>query len=93
MQLEIDFAGGSEAEFNQWHAQRCEALLQMARKLGLPLAHPVEVWLLDGVRLRGVLRLAEETLFIDDALEPALELMVDGVRFTPAEIQSCVRQD
>jgi hypothetical protein len=93
MQLEIDFAGGSEAGFNQWHLQRREALLQLARKLGLPISHPVEVWLLDGVRLRGVLRLPEEILFIDDARDPILELVVDGVRFKPAEIQSCVRQD
>jgi hypothetical protein len=65
----------------------------LARKLDLPLGHPVEVWLVDNVRLRGVLRLREECLFLPEFGEGNLQFVVDGVAFTVGEMESCVRTD
>ena len=66
---------------------------ELARQMGLPLEHPVEVWLRGGIRLRGKLRLREEMLFVQSEKESGLSLVVDGVPFTWAEIESCVRLD
>lgn len=42
-----------------WQQQRLQATKQISQKLGLPLGHEVELRLLDGVILRGRLRLRE----------------------------------
>ena len=82
-------AGGLAA----WRAARKQAGHALALRLGLPLNHPVEVWLRGGIRLRGTLRLREEVLFPERESADALALVVDQVVFTPAEIESCVRLD
>jgi hypothetical protein len=66
---------------------------ELARQMGLPLEHPVEVWVRGGVRLRGLLRLREKILFIQEEKETGLALVVDGVPFKWEEIESCVRLD
>jgi len=76
-----------------WREQRVEAHRRLARELGLPLDHAVEVWLRGNIRLRGTLRLRNETLFVDEVSGGELELEVDGVPFTPGEMESCVRMD
>ena len=38
--------------------------------MGLPLNQPAEVWLKGGIRLRGVLRLKEEQLFVPEHRDP-----------------------
>nr|WP_321349206.1 hypothetical protein [uncultured Methanoregula sp.] len=59
--------------------------------MGLPLNQRAEVWLKGGIRLRGVLKLKEEQLFVAEKRDPRLELAVDGVSFLAAEIESWVR--
>ena len=93
-QGELDFSGGNAGEgYSRWQAQRKLALVELARKLNLPLQHQVEVWLLGGIRLRGKLQLQEETLFIQEDQVQALALRVDQVPFTMSEMESCVRLD
>jgi hypothetical protein len=91
-QFEFDFqavTGGGDG-LRAWRQQRQAARDQLARRLGLPLGRRVEVRLADGVILRGVLGLAEETLFPDRADLARLELVVDGVGFRQSELEACV---
>ena len=60
---------------------------------GLPLGHRVEVWLRGNIQLRGRLRLKDEVLFIEESAVNHLELVVENVPFTHAEMESCVRLD
>ena len=93
-QLEIEFnSAGSDQGFRAWHEQRRASMKRLAESLGLPLGHPVEVWLRGGVRLRGVLRLREEQLFVEEARAHQLDLVVDRVPFKAVEIESCIRTD
>ncbi len=93
-QLGFDFDSSSPNDgVSAWRDQRLSARRQLARTLGLPLDHPVEVWLRGNIRLTGTLRLREETLFVDERPGPKLELEVDGVPFAPGEMESCVRLD
>jgi hypothetical protein len=64
-----------------------------AQKLNLPLGHPTEIWLRGGIRLRGVLRLANDVLFIEEQRVLNLPLVLEGITFTYSEIESCVRLD
>jgi hypothetical protein len=79
--------------YTQWQASRRMAVEALARKMNLPLGHQVEVWLNGGVRLRGVLRLKNETMFIEEERVRHLELTVDHVPFTYRDLESCVRTD
>jgi hypothetical protein len=79
--------------YDEWIAGRKLAAQELARQLGLPLNHQVEVWLRGGIRLKGLLRLHEEILFMDQERIRHLELTVDRVSFTYREIESCVRLD
>jgi hypothetical protein len=93
-QLEMRFGEDPEERgYNQWQKQRRRTLEKLTRQMGLPLNHAAEVWLKGGVRLRGVLKLKEEQLFVDEKRDMKLELTVDGVSFTAAEIESWVRMD
>ncbi len=93
-QLEINFDNPQEQEgYDQWQAHRRRAKQQLAQNLGLPIGHQVEVWLRDGIRLRGLLHLKEDPLFIEVKRDFTLEVLIDGVSFTTAEIESCVRLD
>jgi hypothetical protein len=86
-------AGPSEDGYARWLAARSVTAAALARQTNLPLEHKVEVWLHGQVRLRGILRLREEQLFIDEDRVRHLELMVDHVPFTYREMESCVRLD
>jgi hypothetical protein len=93
-QIEIDFtAAGAGNGYTRWQEQRQAALRQLALQMGLPLGRNVVVRLRDGVELSGLLRLKEEKLFIEETRDFSLELIVDGVEFTAAEIEACVRTD
>jgi hypothetical protein len=91
-QLNFD-TGAPPAGYNQWVAGRKMAAQELARRLGLPLNHQVEVWLHGGIQLKGILRLREEIPFMDEERMRHLELTVDRVPFTYREIESCVRLD
>ena len=93
-QREFSFAARqSEQGYSRWLAVRRVAAQELARRIGLPLGHEVEVWLSGGIRLRGKLRLREEVLFIEEDRVRHLELVVDHVEFTYREMESCVRLD
>ena len=93
-QSEFDFeAQTTDRGYVQWLSARRLAAVELARRMNLPLGHRVEVWLPDGIRLRGELRLQEEMLFIPEDRVRHLELLVDGVKFTYREMESCVRLD
>lgn len=93
-QFEFDFDRvSSEAGYHRWQEKRRATLQKLARRMGLPIGHRVEVWLRDGVRLRGMLLLEEHGLWVEARRDFGLKLVVDGVSFTAAEIESCVRQD
>jgi hypothetical protein len=92
----------SEFDFDQpgpgdgleiWRQQRERTLHRLARRLGLPLGRQVEVWLKDGVKLRGRLELKESMLLLETVDERNLQLAVDRVAFRYSEVESCVRQD
>ena len=93
-QLNLDFSSGApEQGYARWQAERRAARQQLARKMGLPLGQNVEVRLLSGIVLRGRLALRDEMLFVPEKRDFNLEFVVDGVPFTAAEIESCVRQE
>jgi len=93
-QGELDFdSDGTESGYTNWLAGRKVAAEELAQRLGVPLGHSVEIWLFGGVRLRGTLRLQEETLLIEEEHVRHLGLEVDHVAFTIREIESCVRLD
>jgi len=93
-QNEFNFDADETARgYTQWLGGRRVAAEELARRINLPLGHPVEVWLYGGVRLRGKLRLREEMLFIEDDHIRHLEFVVDRVTFALREMESCVRLD
>jgi hypothetical protein len=93
-QGEFSFEGsGSPQGYDHWLAGRRMAAEELARRMGLPLGHQVEVWLVGGIRLRGKLRLQEEMVFIEEERVRHLGLVVAEVTFTYREMESCVRTD
>ena len=53
----------------------------------------MEVELKDGIRLKGMLRLREDLLWVEAKRDPRLELTVSDVVFTAGDVASCVRLD
>ena len=94
-QGEFDFnATGDQSDgLDSWRAGFERSKRELAATMGLPLDRPVEIWLKGEIRLRGVLKLYENRLFVEAKRDFSLELVVDGVKFTAAEIESCVRLD
>jgi len=86
---------GSESGdgLSRWHAERRAAKRALADKLGLPLDSEVEVWLHDGIRLRGRLTLCEEKLFVEETRNVRLQLRIGKQSFEYGEIDSCVKTD
>jgi hypothetical protein len=93
LQSEFDFdqpsAGGDGVE--RWHRQRERAIHRLARRLGLPIEHEVEVWLKNGMRLRGHLKLRESMLLVETVDQDSLELVIERANFRYSEMESCVR--
>lgn len=94
-QLGLNFSRETDATdgLARWHEERQAALRDLAQKLGLPLDHPAEVVLQGGIRLRGILRLAQEELFREPKRDLRLQLRIDRCTFLPTEMESCVRLD
>jgi hypothetical protein len=95
MELQDDLPPGDGRAhgLETWREERREASHALAQRLGLPLDHPVELWLRGGIRLRGILRLREAPLFHEDLDSAALFLTVDHTPFKAEEIESCMRLD
>jgi len=91
-QLNLEVEGEADG-YTHWLAGRRLAVNEMARRLNLPLGHQVEVWLADGICLRGQLRLQEEVLFIEEERVRHLQLRIDRTCFDYRDLESCVRLD
>jgi hypothetical protein len=91
-QSEFVFETNADAS-NIWRQRREQDLSALARRVGLPIGHQAEVWLAGGIRLRGLLELELDTMFLSDEKATALELRIEGVTFRVAEMESCVRTD
>lgn len=90
-QSEFNFEADRRPDgYDSWVMSRRLAARDLAHRLNLPLNRQVEVWLRGGIRLRGLLRLKEEELFIEEDRLRHLEFTVDGVSFTYRELESCV---
>jgi hypothetical protein len=93
-QGELNLDGANNAGgYIQWLESRQVATAEVARRLGLPIGHVVEVWLVGGIRLRGKLALQEDVLFIEEERVRHMGLRVDNISFTWRELESCVRID
>src|SRR5438477_12190076 len=74
-----------------WRGEREQATHALAIKLGLPIGHPVEVLLKDGVVLRGKLRVGEVLSDLEKFDRNKVAMQVESVIFFFSEIESCVR--
>ena len=74
-----------------WRETRLLEQVALARRVGLPLGALVEVWLKNGIRLRGTLRLREEWLNSEEVRLAEIRLEVESVAFLYKEMESCVR--
>jgi len=94
-QNDMDFSGQSQPNdgHTAWQRQRQQARSLVSQRLGLPLGHDAEVRLLDGVVLRGTLRLREELLFFELQDLGNVELAIGRATFRQSEVESCVRLD
>ncbi len=91
-QGELNFQGESaEAGYSEWIIVRNMAAEAAAQKLNLPIGHETEVWLRNGIRLKGKLRLSNDLLFVEETQIKTLPLVIDGVTFSFSELESCVR--
>ncbi len=81
-QIQLDFGSGDGNGYAAWQKQTAERRRELARKLGLPIGHRIEVELRCGQILRGHLRLREP---LGKDLKSSLELEVDGVTFPPTD--------
>lgn len=86
-------AASNSDGYAQWIAARQLTADAAAAKLNLPLGHRCEVWLRNGIRLRGVLRLVNEILFIEENRLRELPLTLDHINFKFNEMDSCLRLD
>lgn len=81
-QIQLNFSSGDGKGFAAWQKETTERRRELARKLGLPIGHRVEVELRCGQILRGHLRLREA---LEKRPDKNVELEVDGVTFPPTD--------
>ncbi len=92
-EFQFDAPGATVDGVSLWQRQRAETARRLALRLGLPLGREVEVWLQNGMRLRGRLELRREWL-VEEAVDAhTVELIVGAVNFRHADMESCVRLD
>ena len=95
LQLGFDAEPGSSSEggINSWRQAREKNVRALASRSGLPLERQVELTLRSGPVLRGLLRLAVDSLWIEASHIEQIVFEVDGATFRIREIESCVRMD
>ena len=79
-----------EGVLEGWRAQRARDLDALCQRLGLPLGQMVEVRLVQGPSTRGVLRLADEALWIEGRRDHAA-LQIGAMTFGMGDIESVLR--
>ena len=94
-QLGFDFNAPRDGGdgYSRWQSERQQARAALARKLGFPLGHRVEVELKGEVILRGLLHLAEDELWMDQSRDFSVRLRIERCAFMASEIVRCVRLD
>ena len=94
-QLSLNFEGAPAtiSGLDLWREQRRAETESLARRLGLPIGHAVQIWLTSGTLLEGTLLLAEDDLLLDHERSTKLRLQIDRADFQASEIASCVRID
>lgn len=92
-QGELSFSTPGPDGLQAWYDQRDADRRQLSRDVGLPIGHPVELELQDGVILKGKLELAENLLWIEAGRRLDLELRIGRCIFRVRDIARCVRQD
>ncbi|MCC7375930.1 MAG: hypothetical protein IT581_14830 [Verrucomicrobiales bacterium] len=94
-QLGFDFNAPRDGGdgYSRWQSERQQARAALARKLGFPIGHTVEVELKGEVILRGVLHLADDELWVDQGRDFRIRLRIERCIFTASEIERCVRLD
>jgi hypothetical protein len=90
-ELKFDASRATDG-LESWREERRRSRIELARKLGLPLDQRVEVWLRGGIRLEGILCLAEDLLFVAES-QKNLTFRVGNTPFGVGEMESCVRLD
>ena len=77
-----------------WRRERDQQRLALARANSLPLNHRCRVMLVGDVEVEGILRFADDELFLQKATRDLrLRLQIGQCRFTLREILSLVRID
>jgi hypothetical protein len=77
---------------SSWRETRAKEAERVCHKLGLPIGKNAEVRLKSGTILRGMLRLAEEMLWME-ADRKAVILRIEEATFHISEIGAAVRVD
>ena len=86
-------ADAPESGLSAWREDREKDVRKLATVAGLPVEHLVEVTLLSGPVLRGRLKLAVNSLWIEVDHVEKIVFEVDGTPFRKSEIEACVRTD
>jgi hypothetical protein len=90
--FDFDAAPQPRDTLTAWREERRREMENVCRRLGMPIGQAVEVRLAQGRCLRGVLRLPQETLWIEAERETAI-LVIDTVEFRLSEVESVIRCD
>src|SRR4026207_1551534 len=94
VQPELNFNAPSSGGYELWLKQRQSLIFHLTDQLGLPLDRQVELWLKDGLMLRGKLTVREESIHWSDTNKAVgIELAIGKVSFSTGQIASCVRVD
>jgi hypothetical protein len=93
-QFLFDFQAAPRAadSLSLWREERAREVEKACQRIGLPIGRNVEVRLNSGTTLRGVLRLAEEMLWVE-ADRKTVILQIEEATFHISEIAAAVRTD
>ena len=93
-QILFDFQAAPKGadSLSSWRESRAREVEKACNRLGLPIGKNAEVRLKSGTTLRGLLRLAEETLWIE-ADRKTVILQIAEATFHISEIAAAVRAD
>jgi hypothetical protein len=93
-QILFDFQAApmSADSLSLWRELRAKEIEKACHRIGLPIGKNAEVRLKSGTTLRGLLRLAEETLWIE-ADRKTVILQIEEATFHISEVAAAVRTD
>jgi hypothetical protein len=94
-QLGFDFQSSRDGGdgYSRWQSERRAAQDALARKLGFPIGHKVEVELKGEVVIRGLLQVADHELWMEPNRDFKIRLRIERCTFAASEIVRCVRLD